>query len=205
MGSCASGFGVCCSCKYATVWLEDSINDVRKILWFFDPLPPCPHFHATSLTIFPYYIHTSVTPFPSSVDMDVINGSSLKYKIATTNITINNYWESITASFLFLSVSLSCGAVSDQNNTYFTNSLATTDSSPCTAKVNTIWSLIIIASTEKFNTRTHVRLIYWSTLDICFRRHHMDCKNITFIQGFRVKEELSCVFSPCNSAEKHTI
>ena len=34
-----------------------------------------------------------------------------------------------------MSVSMSCGAVSSQNNTYFTSSLAKTDSSPCTAKV----------------------------------------------------------------------
>ena len=39
-----------------------------------------------------------------------------------------------------LAVSLSCGAVSDQNNTYFTSSLATTDNSPCTAKVATTTS-----------------------------------------------------------------
>ena len=45
----------------------------------FRPSLPCPHFHATSLTELPYFIHFSRTPSPSNAD--VINGSSLKPEI----------------------------------------------------------------------------------------------------------------------------
>ena len=39
-----------------------SIYDVGKIFRFFDPLPPSPHFHATSLTELTYFVRFSRIP-----------------------------------------------------------------------------------------------------------------------------------------------
>ena len=58
-----------------------------------------------------------------------------------------------------MSVSMSCGAVSSQNNTYFTSSLAKTDSSPCTAKVTQQMILIYTYTrfVKKIRTNTFCR------------------------------------------------
>ena len=53
-----------------------SIYEVRKILGFFDPLPPCPHLgliYSTKFTNLPYYIFFWANP-PPPHSADIIYG-----------------------------------------------------------------------------------------------------------------------------------
>ena len=69
-----------------------SINDIRKMLGFFDPLPPCPRWetglyykiHATSLTLSAFPLS------PRPLGADVINGWPFKENVIITYGSVLN-------------------------------------------------------------------------------------------------------------------